>query len=71
MHGLPLTARRWCFWRLAGTTFSGALSGVGTLPKVGTGQLTLSGGGAFSSTFNVQAGALREAPPMVCPLAAT
>lgn len=53
------------------TTFSGALTGTGTVNKIGTGQLTLSGGGAFSGTFNLQQGSLRVGAVDGLPTAST
>jgi len=43
----------------ASTTYGGALTGSGAFNKVGSGQLTLAGGGAFSGAINVQSGSLR------------
>jgi len=43
------------------TTYSGTMSGVGSLTKIGTGTLTLSNGNTFSGNTTVENGTLRAA----------
>ncbi|CAI8940665.1 fibronectin-binding autotransporter adhesin [Pseudomonas sp. IT-P176] len=59
LQGAILNNAALTFEQTSNGTYSGQLTGVGTLSKTGTGQLLLAGNNTFTGNTNVQAGGLR------------